>query len=85
MTQEQNNLTDQVLELFVPAKALEHPVNGEKYTLSDKLCAALHRYSLKGNFNEVVPLDDTIPFIFLKHYELDKQNLGYNVWYKKRA
>lgn len=71
------NKEPQVLKLFIPAKSLEHPSNGEMFTLNQKLCAAVNRYIHNGNFEDITTSEDQIPYIFIQNQEFDKKLFGY--------
>ncbi len=66
-------------DLFIPAQALEHPGNAEYATLADKLRAAALRLTLNGNFNDLITLTETTPYIFLKFFKFDPAKMGYNI------
>lgn len=68
-----------VLSLFIPAQALEHPSNGEFFTLADKLRMAALRLHLNGNFQDLMTVQDHVPYVFLEKHTFRPKNLGYDV------
>lgn len=69
----------EIIECFIPAQALEHPANGEYYTLTQKLRMALFRLHHTGNFNDSITVQDPIPHIFIKDTVFNPVDLGYHV------
>lgn len=70
---------ERLIECFIPALALEFPVNEEYSILPDKIRSAVNRLIHTGTFTKNVEVRDPIPFIFLKDYKFNKNKLGYDV------
>ncbi len=65
-------------KLFIPAKALEHPANEEKYTLIDKLKAAAYRHDYSGTFETPAYIPDSLSRIFIKDFKFNPPKMGYD-------
>lgn len=72
-------MTDRTLKCFIPALALEHPSNGESFTLLDKIRYAVLRLDQNGNFDDLITVKDPVPYIFIKSHRFNKENMGYDV------
>lgn len=68
-----------VIECFIPAQALEHPLNGEYFTLKDKLCAAVNRLIQAGSLNEFINVKVVNPYILIQYIVFNPIDLGYYV------
>ncbi len=72
-------MNEDLKEYFIPAKALEHPQNGEDFNLHRKIEFALLRLTLRNNFFEGIELNSQTPSVFIKSKIFDKNKMGYKV------
>lgn len=72
--------TQEKIEVFVPARALEYFSNAECSNLSKKLKLAVCRYYLKGDFFVAESNEDSRVKVFLDRFVFNKEAIGYEVW-----
>ena len=68
---------EKIVELFVPALALEFHSNGENFSKADKIHAAIIRHELSGDFFNMITLNDSTPYVFIQKMEFKSKELGY--------
>ncbi len=66
-------------EYFVPAKALEHHTNPENFNRDQKILAAVQRFHINGDFEQLITVKDNMPSIFVEEYRFNKDRMGYDV------
>lgn len=72
-----DNPKEDVITIFVPAKALEHPENGEQANLKMKLRYAAFRYYTNGDFSGPVGPHSFI--LQLQNFMFNQEPLGYHI------
>lgn len=70
---------EEEMQIFIPAKALEHPSNPEEYELKDKIKWALIRYYINDDFFGFIEVRDKIPIIIVEKTQFNPIELGYFV------
>ena len=72
-------IDEKVITQFIPAQALEAPINTHPYArLDDKLKTAFRRFLSTGSFTEGIIAEDAPRLYIIKAY-FDSHKMGYDV------
>lgn len=72
-------IDQKIITHFVPAQAIEAPINTHPYArLDEKIRTAIRRYLSSGSFTEGDIVETTPRLIVLKNY-FDPKRMGYDV------
>lgn len=70
---------EEMMDYFIPARALEHRENGENFNLHRKIVWALLRFEQQGDFLGSFDLRYDTPSVYIKSIKFNKERLGYDV------